>query len=189
MLAVNEKGNQWLARRYGSRRGFVRTHWHLLKYYLGMYRQYESIDWQSVERLVFVCKGNICRSAYAEAVACSLGVNAISCGLDTIENAPANGSAIRAAERSGFSLDKHVTHPVMYLALKKTDLIVTMEPWQAEYLEKYLVRNHACTLLGLWSKKKLPHLQDPYSAVDEYFDECFSSIRDGVHMLVNKISS
>ncbi|MCK5666190.1 MAG: hypothetical protein KAI17_22020, partial [Thiotrichaceae bacterium] len=82
----------------------------------------------------------------------------------------------------------HRTQPVMYLVLKKTDLLVTMEPWQAAYLERHLMRKHVCTLLGLWSKPNLPHLQDPYSAVDAYFDKCFTSIRSGVAVMVSKIS-
>ena len=188
MSAVKDKRVVLLARYYGSRSGFVRTYWHRLKYNLGLYRQYRNIDWQSVERLVFVCKGNICRSAYAEVVARSLGVDTISCGLDTIENAPANESAVRAAKRSGFSLDEHRTRPVMYLVLKKTDLLITMEPWQAAYLDKHLMREHVCTLLGLWATPNLPYLQDPDGAADDYFDKCFTSIRSGVQVMVRKIS-
>ena len=75
--------DRWIARRYGSRRGFALTLWHQAKNLLGMYRSYRQVHWESVGRLVFVCKGNICRSAYTEAVAKSLGVAAISCGLDT----------------------------------------------------------------------------------------------------------
>lgn len=182
------KVNYWLANHYGSRRGFVRTYWHRLRYYFGAYHVYSNIDWQSVERLVFVCKGNICRSAYAEVVARSLGIEAVSCGLDTIEHSRANESAMRAAKRSGFNLDEHRTRPVMYLDLKKTDLLVAMEPWQAEYLDKHLMREHVCTLLGLWTRPRLPHLQDPYSAVDTYFDNCFTSIRSGVSAIVSKVS-
>lgn len=187
MSAISAKGDRWLSRRYGSRRGFVRTYWHRLRYYLGDYRQYEKIDWQSVDRFVFVCKGNICRSAYAEVVAHSLGVDAVSCGLDTIENAPANKSAVSASQRSGFSLKEHRTQPMMYLTLKRTDLIIAMEPWQIKYLEKHLMRKHNCTLLGLWSEPILPHLQDPYGAPDVFFDRCFTNIQSGVVSLVNKI--
>jgi protein-tyrosine phosphatase len=85
--------------------------------------------------LDFVCNGNIYRSAYAEVVARSLGVEAISCGLDAIEDAHAKKSAMRAAKRGGFNLGEHRTRPVMHLTLKRTDLIVSMEPWQAVYLD------------------------------------------------------
>ena len=40
------------------------------------------IKWEDVDRLVFVCTGNICRSAYAEYKARSLGMSATSFGID-----------------------------------------------------------------------------------------------------------
>jgi protein-tyrosine phosphatase len=178
---------QWLINHYGSRRGFVRTVWHRFLYLLGRYRNYTQIDLQPVKRLVFVCKGNICRSAYAEAVANSLGIEAISCGLDAIEDAPANDVAIDTARKLGFDLAPHTSRPIMYLILKKTDLLVAMEPQQAEYLQKNLRRNHACTLLGLWSQPALPHIQDPYGSSPEYFKKCFTYIQTSVNELASKI--
>jgi len=187
LARVVEKMNHWLSEHYGSRRGFVRTYWHRIRYYLGAYRQYRDIDWQSIERVVFVCKGNICRSAYAEAVARSLGIETVSCGLETIENAPANEVAIRAAKKRGFDLGGHKTQPVMYLLLKKTDLLVAMEPWQCVCLVKNLVRVHSYTLLGLWAGKTNPHIQDPYGSSPEYFDRCFASIEQQVHEITKKL--
>ena len=187
MVADNEKDNSWIVRHYGSRRGFVYTVWHRLRYYLGAYRQYKDVDWQSVERLVFICKGNICRSAYAEAVARSLGLNAISCGIDTIENAPANMGAMQEAKNHGFDLDEHKTTPIMYLAFKKSDLLIVMEPWQCEFLARHLQREHHCTLLGLWGPPVLPHIQDPYGSSSDYFEKCFTYIDNSVNALRKKI--
>lgn len=181
------KKYNWFEQNYGSRRGFVRTYWRWLVYYLGGYGKYRPVDWKSIDRLVFICKGNICRSAYAEAVAKALGINAISCGLDTIEDAPANSDAIRTAETKGVSLKEHKTTPIMYLALKKTDLLIAMEPWQAEFLYHHLVRNHQITLLGLWSQPIRPHIQDPYGSSAEYFELCFNYIEKCVHELAVKI--
>lgn len=185
---VTEKDANFLVSRYGSRRGFIRTYWYRMLGYLGAYRQYKNVDWQSIERLVFVCKGNICRSAYAEAVARSMGVEAISCGIDTIENAPANKSAIRAAIRKGLSLDDHKTQPIMYLTLNKSDLLITMEPWQAVYLKSNLTRKYNYTLLGLWGKPELPHLQDPYGSDIAYFDRCFTNIHNAVQCMAKNLT-
>lgn len=181
------KNNRWILSHYGSRRGLVLTLWHRFLYKFGTYREYAQVDWKSIERLVFVCKGNICRSAYAEAVARSLGVNAISCGLDTIEDASANTCAIKAAKQLGIDLKGHVTSPIMYQILKKTDLLIAMEPWQVEFLQKNLSRKHSCTLLGLWSKPVQPHIQDPYGASSEYFERCFTCIERSVYVLSKKI--
>lgn len=179
--------NRWLADNYGSRRGYVRTWWHRFRYLTGGYRKHRRVDWDSVERLVFVCKGNICRSAYAEAVARSLGLDTASCGLQTIVAAPANEVAVRIARRRGIDLESHRTTPIMYMTLRKSDLLVAMEPWQIGYMKKYLMRQHCYTLLGLWHKPVRPHLQDPYGSSSEYFDCCFNYIEKSVHAISKKI--
>lgn len=181
------KKSRWIANHYGSRRGLALTFWHRFLSITGRYNDYSHVDWPSINRLVFVCKGNICRSAYAEAVARSLGINAISCGLDTIEHAPANTNAIRAAKQLGINLDEHVTTPIMYLILKKTDLLIAMEPWQVKFLQKNLSRKHSCTLLGLWTQPALPHIHDPYGSSPEYFEQCFTYIQHSVNELSKKI--
>ncbi|MBK8163191.1 MAG: low molecular weight phosphatase family protein [Gammaproteobacteria bacterium] len=176
-----EQGKRRFTTRYGSQKGFVRTYWHRFLYLTGRYRDYQQIDWQSIDRLVFVCRGNICRSAYAEVVARSLGMEAISCGLDTREGLPANRDAIRMARQMGHHLEEHKTTPIMYLILRRSDLIVTMEPWHAEFLRQHLIRKHYCTLLGLWSQPVLPHIQDPFGASDAYFQQCFTQIEQSVY--------
>lgn len=186
-VVVTGKDDHWVARNYGSRRGFLLTYWHHLLYLLGRYRKYRKVDWQSIERLVFVCKGNICRSAYAEAVSRSMGVEAISCGLDTIENAPANIDAICNAIALGFDLKGHKTTPIMYLVIRKSDLLIAMEPWQCNFLQRSLHRKHQITLLGLWSRPIFPHIQDPYGASPYYFKKCFEYIKSSVNELSKKI--
>lgn len=181
------KTHSWFERNYSSRRGYVRTFWHRLVFHLGGCREYQRIDWKSVKRLVFICKGNICRSAYAEAFARTLGIETVSCGLDTIEGAPANSDAIRTAKYKGIILKEHITTPIMYLPLKKSDLLVVMEPWQAEFLQQNLVRKHQITLLGLWSQPIRPHIQDPYGSSAEYFELCFSYIEEYVKKIATKI--
>ena len=178
---------RWIAEHYGSRRGFVLTWWHRTRYLFGGYRRYRRVDWQSVERLVFVCKGNICRSAFAEVVARSLGVEAVSCGLETRVGLPANEDAIRAATQKDFSLAKHRTTPLQKVALRNTDLLIAMEPWQAKRLERELNKEYACTLLGVCGESITPHIQDPFGGPDAYFEHCFDYIEKSVHEITNKL--
>lgn len=173
--------------RYGSRRGIVRTYWHRIKNLLGIYGNYKKIDWDKIDRLVFVCKGNICRSAYAEAVAMSQGFNAISCGVNTIIDAPANVEAVEIAARRGVDLTHHKTTPIMSVILRETDLLMAMEPWQASYLDKNLKTRHYITLLGLWSFPSRPHIVDPYGLSQTYFNNCFEYIENSVHEVTKKI--
>ncbi len=178
---------QWLADRYGSRRGFVLTLWHKFLYMIGRYRTYRQIDWDSVERLVFVCKGNICRSAYAEVIAKSLGVEAVSCGIDTRNGLPANADAILAAKARGVDLSKHKTTPISSLVHKKGDLLIAMEPWQADHLVNKLSGDHKISLLGIWSDFKRPHIHDPYGASSIYFNHCFNYIEKSVNEVAHKV--
>jgi protein-tyrosine-phosphatase len=75
----------------------------------------------------------------------------------------------------------------MYLVIRKTDLVIAMEPWQAEYIGRQLVRPHSYTLLGLWASPVRPHIQDPYGSSSAYFRWCFSYIEDSVHGIVKQI--
>lgn len=180
--------NGWLVEHYGSRRGFMRTCLYRARYLAGSYRKYRKINWDSVERLVFVCKGNICRSAYAEAVARSLGVDSISCGVETGVDLPANEDAIRVAAAKGIDLSKHKTTPVQSLSFREGDLIITMEPWQLEYISREYGEGR-CSLLGLWGRPVNPYIHDPYGASSVYFNYCFNSIEKSVHEIARKITS
>ena len=176
----------WFIARYGSRRGFVESKWHQLLYFLGRYRHYQ-FPRDSIERLVFVCSGNICRSAFAEAVAKSLGLEAISVGVHAIEGAQANAQAVSTAHAMGYDLTTHRTTPAMYPVYKKTDLLIAMEPWQAELIRENLAQTCHTTLLGMWAKPVRPYIADPYERSDQYFKNCFTYIEKSIHAIANKI--
>lgn len=177
----------WFGDKYGSKRGFLKTQWHRLVYRFGGHNLYHHIDWSSVDRLVFICKGNICRSAFAETVARDLGMDAISAGTHTNEGAPADSVAIKTAQALGYDLSKHLSTPVEYANFRKTDLLITMEPWQAELVKYSLARRYATTLLGLWSRPVQPYIFDPYGSSAVSFQHCFQYITKSVYEIVEKI--
>lgn len=179
--------NNWLADSYGSSRGFVFTCGYRIVSVMGGYRAYKKIDWGNVGRLVFVCKGNICRSAFAESVANSLGIEAISCGIATSNGAPADDGAIRAAAMIGIDLREHKTRTLESLTFKENDLIIAMEPMQAGIVEGELENVTEYTLLGLWGNPRYPFIQDPYGATSAYYEKCFDYIEKSVNEIANKI--
>ena len=183
---LSRKQNR-LYERYGTRRGFIRTLWHRLLFVFGRYRKYRQVDWRQVDRLIFVCKGNICRSPFAEAVARSAGLAAISCGLDTVEGVGANPGALEAATRTGQDLSVHRTRTVTSITTGKGDLFVAMEPRQAETLEQFFGKDIDCTLLGVWCKPGYPYIQDPYGNKPACFDRSFSLIRQSVCEITREI--
>jgi protein-tyrosine phosphatase len=169
---------------YGSRRGFVRLLAATTWMYAGGYRHLEKIDFSRVSRFVFVCKGNICRSVYAELWAANLNMGAVSCGVEADYGSPANARVQVAARKRGVSLASHTSRPISAENFTDADLLVGMEMWQLDALRPHCA-DAQMTLLGLWSAPRRPYLHDPYAASDSYMDVCLDTIESGVKRLVD----
>ena len=177
--------NRSIAKRYGRKRAFVLHYIGLLIYTLGGYRRFVKIEWDRVTRLVFVCKGNICRSPYAEAKARALGLNANSCGLRTNGVRLADTTAIRIAGFRDVDLTPHRSHDVQDLRLGFHDLLIGMEPWHArEVLSLSKSSGAQVTLLGLWGDRPHVRITDPLGLVESYYCTCFSVIDNHVEEIV-----
>lgn len=163
--------------RYGRKRGLFRHCSQLVRYRLGEFSSFETIDWGKVTRLVFVCKGNICRSPYAEARARTMNLKSSSFGLEATSGVPANPAAIKAAGKHGLDISSHRARNSSFVPLVSGDLIAVMEPWQARALRPdELPAGVQVTLLGLWCRPPRPHIEDPYGLSDQYFETCFTLI-------------
>ena len=176
----------YIKNNYGSKKGLLYTTYYNILGFLGIYNKYTQISMSHVDRIVFICKGNICRSAYAEVVARTLGLNAISCGINAIESAPANEKAINIAEMKGHDLTSHKTTPILNVNFKSTDLLVVMEPSQICAVNTIVTGSPTITLLGLWAQKKSPYIHDPYSSSLVYFRKCFDQIENFVNEISKK---
>ena len=152
----------------------------------GAYREIGGVSWSRVERLVFACKGNICRSAYASAKARSLGVSACSFGLHAVDGAPADPAAIRNAAARLLDLTAHRSTQATTCKMTATDLVVVFEPSQIIEARRYGEPGTQFTLLGLWSRPVRPWIQDPYGRSDRYFQRCFSVIDAAVLEFANR---
>src|SRR5260370_31050440 len=172
--------DEWLAfiaRNYGRKMGFLRHYSHQARYMLGSYSSLERVEWSRVRRLVFVCKGNICRSPYAEARARAMGLPCSSFGMEAGVHAPANPSAIRAAQARGLDLTGHRAQGASEFPIAAGDLLTAMEPCHAAVLQtRPMPVGVQVTLLGLWCSPSRPHIEDPLGLSDEYFQTCFATI-------------
>ena len=178
---------QWVEKKYGRKKGLVRHITALAQYNTGKLKQFDDIDFSRVKRIIYVCKGNICRSAFAEFKTLSIGFKAASGGLAVVNRDPADQMASQVAQERGIDLSDHFSKNIRSLDVDESDLLVTFEPWQAESVAAIVEGSHAqVTLLGLHSKVKRPHLEDPYSLSKEYFQTCFSVIEQGVMGMVDK---
>lgn len=177
--------------RYGTRGAWCRHYLSAIMYRTGWFRSLERIHWARVERLIFVCKGNICRSPYAEARARSLGLNAISFGLEAEPGLPPHIMACRVAQSRGVALDSLRTRALGQVRFSDGDLLVAMEPTQAWRLTKTVELSAArvqITLLGLWKAPPQPVVADPYGRSAEVFATCFGVVDDAVASIASRLS-
>jgi len=183
---IDRNINKRMIATYGGKRGMVNYYVNMLKSYFGLYSQYKAIDWSQVDRFVFICKGNICRSAYADVVAKKRFANVLSFGVDTSSNKPANANAITIADEKGVDLRKHKTSQIENYRPKNGDLVIGMENFHLDIFRKKVrqAKEVQLTLIGLWSIKKNPYLHDPYSSGDAYFRECFHRIDESVDLIL-----
>lgn len=169
---------------YGGRRGFFEHVRARTLYALGSYRSVLEIEWATVGRLAFVCKGNICRSPYACARAQALGVRAVSFGLDAAGGAPADAAALQNALLRGVDLSAHRSTRMTPSRLAAHDLVIVFEPRQITEVQRRIRDRTPTGLLGVWSRPVRPHIQDPYGMSGRYFQQCFSVIDANIAALV-----
>lgn len=175
---------------YGGKRAYVAHLRACASYAMGSYRSARSVEWGSVERLVFVCQGNICRSPYACARAHALGARAISFGLEAVDGAGANEDAARNALRRGIDLKDHRSTRLLSSLIAPGDLIVAFEPVHLlRVTQQNVTSPTGLTLLGLWARPVRPHIQDPYGRTDRYFQQCFAAIDLNTHELVTRLAA
>ena len=162
---------------YGGGKAWL-AHWQsTIAEAAGWYRDVKQVDWSRVERLVFVCKGNICRSPYGQYRAAAMGWSAISMGLEALPGSFADADAIEAASRRDVDLRAHRSTRYSPQLLMSTDLVLGFEPWHLQQMRKQPGSSVAqLTLAGLWCEPRRPDLGDPHNRGLHYFDICYSLI-------------
>lgn len=173
---------------YGGKRGLLEHVRSRALYALGAYGDIHDIEWAAVGRLVFVCKGNICRSPYASARARALGLRAASFGLAAAEGAMADPAASRNAALRAVDLSEHRSARLESWSFAADDLVVVFEPGHLSEVRRLNGGHAPISLLGVWVRPIYPHIQDPYGRGDRYFQRCFSLIDANVAALAGWIA-
>lgn len=168
---------------YGTWRGWVRHVLGMAALGSGALARFQVADPARAERLVFVCLGNINRSAFGAAVARELGLPAVSIGLSTTRGAPATLEAVRQARRQQIDLSAHRATPREDYQPEPGDVLLVMEVRHAQRLQQQGVPASAIAFLGLWGAPCRVHLHDPQTLSADYFASCFALIESAVRRI------
>lgn len=142
---------------------------------------------RAAARVLFVCKGNICRSAYSEWAARRMfglrdGWEFASAGLEATPGAKPPEAAIRVAWERDVDLRHHRARLVGDFMPENIDVVFVMEPLQlwdrrlAPFREK-------CGVVLLGALAGAPLIADPYGRSDAEFRACFDLIDAAIRQL------
>ncbi len=142
--------------------------------------------------VLFVCKGNICRSPFAEHLASKLqregimsGMKFGSAGLHVPKPISSPEDAIQAAKRYGVHLENHRSQSISLELVESYDMIIAMEAWQyAELQSSFEQHQKKLFLLPLLDSNgpvkqhgyAAFNIQDPYGGSPSAFEGCFERI-------------
>ncbi len=178
--------NDPFAPNYGTWRGAVRValaHGEVLTGLSGAVPP----DPAKVRRLVFVCHGNICRSAYADVLARRAGMNVASFGLSTSSGKGAWPAVSQIAATREVDLSAHRTTRIEDYVPLPGDYLLGMETRHLRRLAAHpLTAVLPRGLLGAYSDPTVPHLHDPYKLDPVYMKVCLTRIERAVEGLVRR---
>jgi protein-tyrosine phosphatase len=139
---------------------------------------------KNIHRVLFVCKGNVCRSPLASAYltagvrAKALPIRVHSAGLETTPGKPAHQLSRATARRHGLSLEEHATALVMLEVIEEADLILVMEyAQQYRLVSKYPAAARKTFHLRSFYDSKWTDITDPYNGEQEDFEVCYEVIK------------
>ena len=153
--------------------------------------------------ILYVCKGNICRSPFAERLTNNLlefGSNDLllirSAGINATVANPPPKEAIDAAKVFGICMDDHRARRLTQELICGSDMIVAMEVEHLKQLEEaYPESKNRLFLLPIFSNDQYRwgsyyrhyNIADPYGKNIEKFILCFENIKMCINNLLVKI--
>lgn len=182
MLSVSDA----IRNKYGSKRGLLSHYKFLSLTLLGYYSRYKRINWNNVQRLIYVCQGNICRSPLGHAHANAADVPVDSFGLNCQDEFPADPRAIEYAKRLNLDLENHKTQHIKHYQAQETDLIIVMEPMHLESIKAYQGAAQL-TLAGLWLTPANAYIHDPFNTCSIFFDSCEKQVIESSQVILSRM--
>jgi len=153
--------------------------------------------------LLFICKGNICRSPFAERLARKMildkgieGVSVDSAGFEAVNSNMSPTEAVRSALRFGISLENHYAKALDFSMIKSADMVFVMEVAHKQHLAmSFPIDKDKIFLLPLFytspNDRTSSYIQfnvpDPYGQIEDKFTDCYSQIDRCLSGLISSI--
>jgi len=147
----------------------------------------------SIQNIMTVCIGNICRSPVAEGLLAQAlpQCKVWSSGLYAVVGAPADPTAQALAQAAGVDISQHRAQQVQAWMCTQADLILVMESGQLrELTQRFPLSRGKIHLLGEFGTELAPtpyDIADPYQQPRAVFEATHQAIAQGVAQWVRRI--
>lgn len=146
-------------------------------------------------RIVFLCRGNICRSPFAEALARqaldAAGLSRIetaSAGTYPVAGRPSPPEALLAARETGVSLEDHRSRILDASLVRSAGAVVCMDLKDSRLLaEGFPDAKDKAFFLGTFGPERDVRIEDPWGRPLEEYRRCYEKIRAAVTGLVETL--
>ncbi len=152
-----------------------------------------------MQRVLFICTGNTCRSPMAQTVFAQLlaadgtGPDQVmieSAGLYASQGMPASKEAVEVLAAEGIDLTQHRARPVTDELLESADLVLTMTRDHRDRLwDRYPYLKNKIFMLAEYAGQPEAEISDPFGQGIQAYQETLQQIKYLLAMIVKSFNS